>query len=107
MSSYPTLTLHSVKGNATAFRRVSHGNIRFSTDTRQPQDGATHSAAIAALSPRNFPLVAAEPEDARLTGMTRSLNRRLMGLNVCSIESISKARPARITAAATITRQVA
>lgn len=104
MSSNTTLPLTTA---AATLRRVSHGNIRFQTEARQPQDGAIHSAAVAALSPRNFPLVAAEPDDARLTGMTRSLNRRLIGLNVRPLEAAPRQRPARVAIAAATARQVA
>jgi hypothetical protein len=46
--------------------------------TTQPQDGALRPASVAALT---SPLDC-EPEDARLTGGTRSLSRRLLGLNI-------------------------
>ena len=39
-----------------------------------------HSPNVEALQPRNLPLFPTEPEDARLTGGTRSLDRRLLGL---------------------------
>lgn len=55
---------------------------------RQPQDGALRSRAestrvssIEAYLPGGSLL---EPEDARLTGSTRSLRRRLLGLNVAA-----------------------
>jgi hypothetical protein len=34
-----------------------------------------------------------EPEDARLTGGTRSLMRRVMGLNVTALAGTHKAQP--------------
>jgi hypothetical protein len=34
-----------------------------------------------------------EPEDARLTGGTRSLMRRVMGLNVTALAEARKAQP--------------
>jgi hypothetical protein len=73
-------------------RRTSHGNawsLPLGTGLlRQPQDGApttlgsTAKALLNSLHPHANPL--AEPDDASLTGGTRSLTRRLMGLNVTS-----------------------
>jgi len=63
-------------------RRAVHGSSAWSLprglNLRQPQDGASSE-----VSPvlNNLP----EPEDARLTGGTRSLTRRLMGLNVAEV----------------------
>lgn len=78
-------------GNATPSgqsRRVGHGATAWSlpTDTetlRQPQDGAidTRSRVAEIRSHMNRAFLN-EPEDARITGGTRSLSRRLMGLNV-------------------------
>ena len=74
-------------------RRVNHGGApwlrRRGEELRQPQDGATETAdrnlaAIAPLSNRS-----GEGEDARITGGTRSLVRRLMGLNVASTAKLS------------------
>lgn len=39
-------------------------------------------ARAAALSKSRFARLPEEPEDARLTGVTRSLNRRLLALNL-------------------------
>ena len=39
-------------------------------------------ARAAALSKSRFARLPQEPEDARLTGVTRSLNRRLLALNI-------------------------
>jgi hypothetical protein len=69
-------------------RRTGHGGVAWSlpanTQTlRQPQDGA--SAGRSKLSSMKSPLrtdLWQEPEDARLTGGTRSLTRRLLGLNL-------------------------
>lgn len=60
-------------------------------DRRQPQDGAPKAAGKVLPSPvlhfsRSAPHLERgllmEPEDARITGSTRSLTRRLMGLNI-------------------------
>jgi hypothetical protein len=58
-------------------RRLSHGGSAWSlprgtSSLRQPQDGASLAGMLSQL----------EPEDAGMTGGTRSLSRRLMGLNV-------------------------
>jgi hypothetical protein len=73
----------------TPARRTGHGGFAWSAGSRilrQPQDGApdTRSRLASIASRLNSGLIAesSEPEDASLTGGTRSLNRRLMGLNV-------------------------
>lgn len=76
------------EGRETEARRVSHGSTRFASDPcmRQPQDGAVEaSSRIASITSKQSPAVPSEPEDARLTGLTRSLYRRLMGLNVMNV----------------------
>jgi hypothetical protein len=70
-------------------RRTAHGSTAWGArpemEMRQPQDGAadpdirSRVAEISAHLNRNSFI---EPEDARITGTTRSLMRRLMGLNV-------------------------
>ena len=50
---------------------------------RQPQDGAVDPGSrIAAMTSHLQNQLFHEPEDARLTGGTRSLMRRVLGLNV-------------------------
>jgi hypothetical protein len=69
-------------------RRIGHGGTMRSKPVagdglRQPQDGAPATRAkLAAISSHLQTNVLQEPEDARLTGGTRSLTRRLLGLNV-------------------------
>lgn len=69
-------------------RRTPHGGTawtRVPADAlRQPQDGALHdNLRVADISARpGFMESFMESEDARLTGGTRSLMRRLMGLNM-------------------------
>ena len=49
----------------------------------QPQDGATaQRRRVTDIASRLLNLSAGEPEDARLTGGTRSLMRRVSGLNL-------------------------
>jgi hypothetical protein len=43
---------------------------------------ASGSARAAALSKSRFARLPQEPEDARMTGVTRSLQRRLLALNM-------------------------
>ena len=70
-------------GNESMPRRVNHGGSPWSNPARypsttQPQDGAMRPAPVAVLNSA----VDCEPADARLTGGTRSLSRRLLGLNI-------------------------
>ena len=65
-------------------RRTPHGGTAWTRvpgdALRQPQDGALDAnLRVADISARAGFM---EPEDARLTGGTRSLMRRLMGLNM-------------------------
>ncbi|MFT3971921.1 MAG: hypothetical protein QM699_00115 [Amaricoccus sp.] len=84
--------------NAEA-RRTSHGSTAFVAEKPdvQPQDGAQRAVVLSFA--RELPsLREREPEDAALTGMTRSLFRRAMGLNV--LQTLATAtrqvtRPAR------------
>lgn len=69
-------------------RRVSHGGSGWlhepAVERQQPQDGAPFDAGGDGPRQRvaEMPVSWMEPEDARLTGGTRSLMRRLMGLNM-------------------------
>ena len=70
-------------------RRSGHGEVAWSMRTtdaarmRQPQDGAPDSRSrLTTLRPRPQMSLLQEPEDATLTGGTRSLTRRLLGLNI-------------------------
>jgi hypothetical protein len=85
-----------------ATRRTAHGGTAWGArpecELRQPQDGGfelevrSRVAEITAHLSRNGFV---EPEDARLTGTTRSLMRRLMGLNVLSRKAQRAAAPLR------------
>jgi hypothetical protein len=78
---------------SAGWKRVGHGSVAWSVPSdeanlRQPQDGASETrrrgserADVQQIGPRATRLLS-EPEDARLTGGTRSLSRRVMGLNV-------------------------
>ncbi|MEO7030104.1 MAG: hypothetical protein ABI147_11945 [Acidobacteriaceae bacterium] len=71
-------------------RRTGHGGIAWASSPStgapklyQPQDGAIESRGrVTDIASRLFKFSAGEPEDARLTGGTRSLMRRLSGLNL-------------------------
>ncbi len=70
-----------------AARRVGHGDSAWSLPRglnvlRQPQDGAPAVAPNPLTATQRN--VLSEPDDARITGGTRSLSRRLLGLNVTS-----------------------
>jgi hypothetical protein len=72
-----------------AGRRTEHGSTAFepATNMMQPQDGAVDRSTErvkdigARLQSSSLGAVGFEPEDARLTGGTRSLMRRALGLN--------------------------
>lgn len=71
-----------------AVRRGGRGGTAWSLPradnmTSQPQDGAVSSVnQMVNISSHLHSNVLNEPEDARLTGGTRTLTRRLLGLNV-------------------------
>ena len=85
---------------AVGWKRNGHGGSAWTATAgadslRQPQDGAQETGTLlTALSARTR-LAFREPEDARLTGGTRSLMRRVMGLNVTALAGTRKpqARP--------------
>jgi hypothetical protein len=52
------------------------------TRSNRPTMMAAGPARAAALSKSRFARLPQEPEDARMTGVTRSLQRRLLALNV-------------------------
>jgi hypothetical protein len=77
-----------------SWKRTGHGSSARpqrpeSMRLRQPQDGATDfstdpRARVAEIR-SVLQSLAGEPDDARLTGGTRSLMRRVMGLNVMAL----------------------
>lgn len=67
----------------------------------QPQDGAVDARTrLASIRSHQHSDLLHESEDARLTGGTRSLDRRLLGLNV--LDTYAKIQSARIEAIAEI-----
>jgi hypothetical protein len=83
LTRFATPSRSQLPGNEAMPRRVNHGSSPWSIPARypsnmQPQDGARRPAPVAIV---RSPLTC-EPEDARLTGGTRSLYRRLLGLNI-------------------------
>lgn len=69
------------------WRRSGHGSSAWpqrpdNMRLRQPQDGALGDAARVTELPSNVAGLTGEPDDARITGGTRSLMRRVLGLNV-------------------------
>ena len=92
----------------TPVRRNNHGGYAWAAADRaenlhQPQDGAAQERT-AAYTPISKKTTLREPEDARLTGGTRSLMRRVMGLNVTALTAVRKV-PSKIVP--TKTAQVA
>ena len=76
------------------WKRNGHGGTAWTAtakaDLHQPQDGAQETGT---MNPSRARLTPREPEDARLTGGTRSLMRRVMGLNVTALPETRKAQP--------------
>ena len=84
---------------ASAWRRSQHGGSAWTSTAKadglhQPQDGAQETGTLLAGRGR---MALREPEDARLTGGTRSLMRRVMGLNVTALAQTRKAQPRPVT----------
>ncbi len=77
------------------WKRNGHGGSAWTATARadnlhQPQDGAQETGTLLTARTR---MSLREPEDARLTGGTRSLMRRVMGLNVTALAGMRKAQP--------------
>lgn len=80
---------------AVGWKRNGHGGSAWTATAKadslhQPQDGAQEAGTLLTARTR---LMLREPEDARLTGGTRSLMRRTMGLNVTALADTRKAQP--------------
>jgi hypothetical protein len=75
-------------GTAWASASTSIGEVKL----YQPQDGAADPRSRVADIASRMRKMVGEPEDARLTGGTRSLMRRLSGLNV-GMEMVRRAKP--------------
>ena len=88
MSSWISKIGDVVRMPAMASRSGGHGGTAWSlpfaeAGMMQPQDGAVENRSrLASMRSRTLNDGLHEPEDARLTGGTRSLDRRLLGLNV-------------------------
>ena len=73
---------------AQEMHRVAHGSTAWAVTTaadvnlHQPQDGVLAQRRRVTDIASRIRKVVGEPEDARLTGGTRSLMRRLSGLNI-------------------------
>lgn len=86
---------------AVGLKRTVHGGVRWAPSAKtdglhQPQDGAQEPGTLLTAQSR---MALREPEDASLTGGTRSLMRRVMGLNVTALATTTrKALPRPIAA---------
>ncbi len=91
-------------------RRTGHGSNAWSlpmgvTSLRQPQDGAFVARTTPRqITPHHDGSLLVEPEDAGLTGGTRSLMRRLIGLNVPNAEKPERKTPSSALLAETFTQ---
>jgi hypothetical protein len=83
----PQSRLNTATSTSEMPRRIAHGGMAWAPTAAdevklyQPQDGAEPKSRVADITSR-LRKMAGEPEDARITGGTRSLMRRLSGLNV-------------------------
>ena len=80
---------------AVGWKRNGHGGSAWTATAKadalhQPQDGAQETGTLLTARSR---MALREPEDARLTGGTRSLMRRVMGLNVTALAGTRKVQP--------------
>ena len=88
ITAWTSKTGEVVRMPAMTTRRDTHGGTAWSLPfvefmLFQPQDGAVDSRTrLANIRSHQHSDALNEPEDARLTGGTRSLTRRLLGLNV-------------------------
>ena len=82
-------TSHRTVHGGNAWASASLGEVKL----YQPQDGAPDSRSRVADIASRMLKMAGEPEDARLTGGTRSLMRRLSGLNM-GMEMVRRVKPA-------------
>jgi hypothetical protein len=88
MSSWISKIGDVVRMPTMASRSGGHGGTAWSlpfaeAGMMQPQDGAAENRSrVSSMRPHQNIDGLHEPEDARLTGGTRSLDRRLLGLNV-------------------------
>ena len=79
---------HRTCHGGTAWVPASLGEVKL----YQPQDGAIDPRSRIADIASRMRKMAGEPDDARLTGGTRSLMRRLSGLNV-GVDMVRRAKP--------------
>jgi hypothetical protein len=73
--------------------RVEPGNLITTVTPRRPVLVPIRSTSSRISTPISMPK---EPEDALLTGGTRSLDRRLLGLNLLGSLTVRKAAPERV-----------
>ena len=83
---------------AAGWKRNLHGGSAWTATAdadslRQPQDGAQETGTLLTTLSARTRQALREPEDAGLTGGTRSLMRRVMGLNVTALAGTRKAQP--------------
>jgi len=101
-NDYSSSWKNSVQAGRVGPRRTVHGGTAWGAksenEMRQPQDGGLDldvRSRVAEISAHLNRTSLVEPEDARITGTTRSLMRRLTGLNVLSRKTQKAAVPLR------------
>jgi hypothetical protein len=87
--------------------RVAHGSTAWAVtatsdvNLHQPQDGVVaQRRRVTDIASRLLKFSAGEPEDARLTGGTRSLMRRLSGLNMGLSKGLGAVKAAAVASTA-------
>jgi len=107
LSDYATSWKNKVLASGRAAVRIGpkrgvHGGTPWGTrpenEMRQPQDGGADldvRSRVAEINSKLNRTGLIEPEDARITGTTRSLMRRLMGLNIIAPKPVKPASSRR------------
>jgi hypothetical protein len=81
---------------ATPGKRSNASNVNAMTEAARPYLIAGRKGRTAAVNKTAFMALPKESEDARITGSTRSLDRRLLGLNLKGVQSV-KAPSSNVT----------
>jgi hypothetical protein len=94
MANLQTHTPASLRA-ATPSKRSNPSNVNATTEATRPYLIAGRKGRTAAVNKAAFLALPKESEDARITGSTRSLDRRLLGLNLKGVQSVKA--PSNVT----------
>jgi hypothetical protein len=87
MANLQTHTPASLRAG-TPSKRSNVSNVNAMTEAARPYLIAGRKGRTAAVNKTAFMALPMESEDARITGSTRSLDRRLLGLNLKGVQSV-------------------